>query len=94
MVLSSNSDENEVPADCQALMMISLSGINEAGRSIVESSEGTRTTSIAECTALPSGFDKIQIAKHQKVAFLIPDVARGPRALASREKVSIKPYRR
>jgi hypothetical protein len=43
-------------------MTIYLSGISEAGKSIVESNERTQAASTAETTALPSGIGEIRRA--------------------------------
>jgi hypothetical protein len=58
----SNSGKNEIRIGCQTLMTIYLSGISEAGKSIVESSERTQAASTAKSTALPSGIGKIRRA--------------------------------
>jgi len=56
----SNSGKNEIRIGCPMLMTIYLSGISEAGKSIVEYNERTWATSIAESTALPAGIGEIR----------------------------------
>src|SRR5271165_7369771 len=52
----SSSGKNENGICCPTPIMISPSGIKEAGKSIEETSKKTRAASTVESTALPSGF--------------------------------------
>jgi hypothetical protein len=58
----SNSGKNEIRICCPTLTTIYLSGISEAGKSIVESNERTQPASTAKSTALPSGISEIRRA--------------------------------
>jgi hypothetical protein len=55
----SNSGKSEIRMCCLQLMTIYLSGISEAGKSIVESNERTQAASTAGSTALRSGIGEI-----------------------------------
>jgi hypothetical protein len=55
----SNSGKDEIRTGYPTPTTIYLSGISEAGKSIVESSERTEAASTAKSTALPSGIGKI-----------------------------------
>src|SRR5271165_6834164 len=56
MASPSSSGKNENGICCPTPIMISPSGINEVGKSIVEHSEGAEVASTVESTALRSGF--------------------------------------
>jgi hypothetical protein len=58
----SNSGKNEIRIGCPTPTTIYLSGISEAGKSIVESNERTQAASTAKFTALPSGIGEIRRA--------------------------------
>ena len=84
MASPSSSGKNENGICCPTPITISPSGINEAGKSIVEPSERTQATSTVESTALRSGFREARRGISRAAAphvFIGPDRARGlPRA--------------
>jgi hypothetical protein len=51
----SSSGKNEIRMCCPTPTTIYLSGINEAGKIIVEPNESSQSASTADSTALPSG---------------------------------------
>src|SRR5271165_2791109 len=66
----SSSGKNENGTCCPTPIMISLSGINEAGKSIVEHSERAQAASTVESTALRSGFGEARRGLTREINYL------------------------
>jgi hypothetical protein len=65
--VASNSGKNENGICCPTPIMISPSGIKEAGKSIEETSERTWAVSTVESTALRSGFGEARRGYRERV---------------------------